>query len=84
MNQVFPGLRDNFEGGASKCWDEDEWARGGTSEFRPGQMTSLLPHIARREGRIHFAGEHTSSWSTWMQGALESGLRAAREVNEAL
>ncbi len=84
MNQVFPGLRDNFEGGASKCWDEDEWARGGTSEFKPGQMTSLIPHIARREGRIHFAGEHTSSWSTWMQGALESGLRVAQEVSEAL
>jgi monoamine oxidase len=37
----------------------------------------------RVEGRIYFAGEHTSRWPSWMQGALESGNRAAREVNDA-
>jgi monoamine oxidase len=29
---------------------------------------------------MHFAGEHTSPWTGWMEGALESGERAAREV----
>jgi monoamine oxidase len=29
---------------------------------------------------VHFAGEHTSRFQGWMQGALQSGLRAAREV----
>jgi monoamine oxidase len=46
-------------------------------------MRTLLPAIARAEGRVHFAGEHTSAWAQWMQGALESGLRAAREIREA-
>jgi monoamine oxidase len=46
-------------------------------------MASLLPHVARPEGRIHFAGEHASSLFGWMQGAFESGNRAAREVNDA-
>jgi monoamine oxidase len=45
-------------------------------------MLPFLPHLARPEGRVHFAGDHTSAWSGWMQGALESGLRAAREVSE--
>jgi monoamine oxidase len=45
-------------------------------------MSTIMPNIARPEGRIHFAGEHTSSWMGWMQGALESGERAAREVLE--
>jgi monoamine oxidase len=41
--------------------------------------------VARSEGRIHFAGEHTSVWiDGWMQGALESGNRVAREVNAAI
>ena len=80
--KIFPGIRENFERGAAKCWDEDPWARGAFAYFRPGQMQSLLPHIARPEGRVHFAGEHTSPWPGWMQGALESGLRAAREINE--
>ena len=83
MEKVYPGMRENFEGGASKCWDEDEWARGDYAWFKPGQLSSLTPHIARPEGRTHFAGEHASAWPGWMQGALESGNRAAREVNEA-
>lgn len=83
MEKVHPAIRENFEGGASKCWDEDEWARGDYAWFKPGQMSSLLPHVARSEGRIHFAGEHASAWPGWMQGALESGNRAAREINEA-
>jgi len=82
MEKVYPGLRENFEKGTSKSWDEDEWARGDYCWFKPGQMTSLLPHIARPEGRVHFAGEHASAWPGWMQGALESGRRAAQEVNE--
>jgi monoamine oxidase len=37
-------------------------------------------HIIAPAGRIYFAGEHASLTHTWMQGALESGLRAAREM----
>lgn len=81
--KVYVGMRANFEGGVSKCWDEDEWARGAYVYFKPGQMSELLPHIASREGRVYFAGEHASTLPGWMQGALESGLRAAREINEA-
>lgn len=80
VEKVHPRVRQSFEVGATKCWDEDEWARGGYAWYKPGQMSSLLPHVARAEGRIHFAGEHTSSLFGWMQGALESGNRAAREV----
>lgn len=83
LEQIFPGIREEFERGVSKSWDEDPWARGAFAYFRPGQMLSLLPHIARSEGRVHFAGEHSSPWSGWMQGALESGLRVARETNAA-
>lgn len=81
--KVFPAARAEFEGGTSVSWDGEEWARGAWTWYKPGQMTSLLPHVARAEGRIHFAGEHASAWPGWMQGALESGTRAAREVNDA-
>ena len=67
-------------GGGCKLWDEDEWARGAYTWFRPGEMRTLLPLLGRPEGRIHFAGEHTSDHPGWMQGALASGVRAAREV----
>jgi monoamine oxidase len=84
MEKVYPLIRKNFEGGTSVCWDEDRWARGAYAWFKPGQMSELLPYIARPEGRIHFAGEHASSWPGWMQGAFQSGHRAAREINDAL
>lgn len=79
LDSMFDGLRENFERGATKCWMEDEWSRGawafvGLSDF----FIASSP-----EGRIHFAGEHLSPWFSWMQGALSSGLRAVKEINEA-
>ncbi|HKB30070.1 MAG TPA: FAD-dependent oxidoreductase [Streptosporangiaceae bacterium] len=32
---------------------------------------------------MHFAGEHTSLKHAWIEGALESAVRAASEVNES-
>jgi monoamine oxidase len=79
LDGIFTGLRGNFERGVTKCWTEDEWARGawafvGFSDF----ATAIVP-----EGRVHFAGEHLSPWFSWMQGALQSGLRAVKEIDEA-
>jgi len=80
LEKIFPGLRAEYETGTTICWDDQPWARGAFAYFRPGQMFPFRPELARPEGRVHFAGDHTSIWSGWMQGALESGLRAAHEV----
>ena len=79
--RVYPGMGTNFEKGFSWCWDEVPWARGAFATYLPGQMVTLYPAGTQPEGRIHFAGEHLSSWPGWMQGALASGLRAARDVS---
>jgi monoamine oxidase len=81
MAKVYPKILEQYEGGTSKCWDEDEWARGAYAWFEPGQMMALMPHIARPEGRIHFAGEHASTSPGWMEGALESAERVVREID---
>ena len=80
VEQVYPGARRHYQRAQSHSWDADPWARGAFAYFRPGQMVALAPHLARPEGAVHFAGDHTSLWSGWMQGALESGLRAAGEM----
>jgi monoamine oxidase len=76
---MFPGLRENFERGATKCWSEDEWSRGAWA------FVGLRDFVAATspEGRIHFAGEHLSPWFSWIQGALDSSLRAVKQINEA-
>lgn len=78
--RVHPGVERLVERTAIHAWDRDPWARGDYAWFRPGQVGALLPHIATPAGRIHFAGDHTSSRPGWMQGALDSGARAAGEV----
>jgi monoamine oxidase len=83
ISRFYPTIGQYFEGGVSKCWEEDPWERGASSWYKPGQMAELWPHVARPEGRIHFAGDHTSPYIRWMQGALHSGNRVAAEINEA-
>ena len=62
-------------------WEEDPWARGGYAAFGPRFDPSLRLWLARPAGRVLFAGEHTSGeWQGYMNGAIESGLRAAAEV----
>jgi monoamine oxidase len=83
LRQLFGRVDRQYESGTSQIWHEDPWAKGAFTYFEPGQMATLLPIAQRPEGRIHFAGEHTSAWHGWMNGALESGNRAASEVNSA-
>jgi len=78
LDSMFAGLRENFERGATKCWMEDEWSRGAWAFVGLGDFFTA----STREGRIHFAGEHLSPWFSWMQGALWSGLRAVKEIEE--
>lgn len=69
---------------ASKLWHRDPWVYGAWSSPRPGDLVRGFAVWGRAEGRIHFAGEHTSLYSGWMQGALESAQRAAAEAGAAL
>jgi monoamine oxidase len=62
-------------------WEDDPLARGGYAVFDPGFDPSLRDWLRRPAGRVMFDGEHTSlKWEGFMNGAIESGLRAAAEV----
>jgi monoamine oxidase len=81
--KVWPEAPGHFEGGAVKYWNEDPWIRGSYSFEGVGQARDYLQIAAASEGRVHFAGEHTSVHRASMNGALESGVRAAAEVQKA-
>ncbi|MGH2709606.1 MAG: flavin monoamine oxidase family protein [Actinomycetota bacterium] len=78
---IHPRIRDEFEVGASHAWYSDRWARGAFALFAPEQQSALQDAIVTPEGRIHFAGEHCSLYHAWIQGSLESGIRAAKAIN---
>jgi len=64
-------------------WERDKFAGGGYAYLDPTFDPAWLSLLSRRAGRIVFAGEHTSSeHQGYMEGAIESGLRAARELME--
>jgi monoamine oxidase len=81
--KLWPEAPRHFEGGAVKYWNEDPWIRGSYSFEGVGQARDYLQIAAAPEGRVHFAGEHTSVHRASMNGALESGVRAAAEVQKA-
>ncbi|MEO1019497.1 MAG: FAD-dependent oxidoreductase, partial [Pseudomonadota bacterium] len=83
MRDVFPALDDELQGTALFSWQDAQWAKGAVALWQPGDFHNTYPHLATPERRIHFAGEHTSPWHSWIQGAIHSGLRAALEVVEA-
>ncbi|WP_142354795.1 flavin monoamine oxidase family protein [Bacillus vallismortis] len=69
-----------FVSGASFSWSQNPYSAGAFTAMEPGQELELYPYIPVPEGRVHFAGEHASFTHAWMQGAIESGIRAAYEV----
>jgi monoamine oxidase len=62
-------------------WEHDPLARGGYAYFDPAFDPALRAWLARPCGHLFFAGEHTSvKWQGYMNGAVESGRRAAAEI----
>ena len=62
-------------------WETDPLARGGYAFFDPSFDPALREWLARPAGPLFFAGEHTSiRWQGYMNGAVESGRRAAAEI----
>jgi len=62
-------------------WENDPWAQGGYACFTPRFDPRHREWLARPFRRVAFAGEHTSvRWQGYMNGAVESGQRAAAEI----
>ena len=68
-----------------RSWAEERYTRGCYAGFLPpGVLTSLGFALRRPCGRIHWAGTETAeAWCGYMDGAISSGERAAREVRAA-
>ena len=72
---------EEYRTGVVYNWSSNPYSAGCFTLFTPGQSRDLEEVIPQPEGLIHFAGEHTSSYHGWVEGAIESGIRAAKEIN---
>ncbi|MDJ1372290.1 flavin monoamine oxidase family protein [Gulosibacter molinativorax] len=66
-------------------WNNDEFSQGTWMAYRPGQVMEYSAGLQVPHGRIHFANSDLASgWAGWIDGAIESGLRAAKQSNDLL
>lgn len=72
---------DEYMGGFTHSWSNYPFANGAFAMFKPEQLTDFGEAISTPEGRIHFAGAHTSDNPGWIEGAVESGVRVAYEIS---
>jgi monoamine oxidase len=75
------GEPDDARDFRSISWELDPFAKGGYAVFGTDFRPEWRAELSRSFGRIAFAGDHTSrKWQGYMNGAVESGQRAARDV----
>lgn len=84
IERLHPAAKGKLEAVILKSWTRDPFSGGDWAIWAPGQVTELVPYVARPHGRIHFAGEHTSKSNRGMEGAQESGERTAQEIGARL
>ncbi len=84
IEQMRPAAKGALQVIGQHSWEPDPFAGGAWAYFNPGTVTKFLPAMFQPRGRVHFCGEHTSVTARGMEGAIESGERAAGEVAQQL
>jgi monoamine oxidase len=84
IEKLRPAARGQLEVRAFKSWSRDPFSGGDWAVWQPGQVNAFASAVAQPHGRIYFCGEHTAQANRGMEGAMESGERAAVEVLQYL
>jgi len=83
IEEMLPGATVEEVGGHD--WVADPFARETWATYGPGSWLRWLPELARAEGPVVFAGSDLAVGGTaYIDGAIESGLRSAREIEAIL
>ena len=75
-----PAAKGKLKAVGIKSWQNDPFAGGDWVCWGPGQVSESLPALMEPADRIHYCGEHTATSNRGMEGAMESGERAAIEL----
>ena len=66
-------------------WDLDPFSQGTWCGFGPGVLSKYYEALREPEGNVYFAsGDSATAFRGFMEGAIESGVRVAKDVNNAL
>jgi monoamine oxidase len=84
FRKLYTGNSADIEQAIVHDWSKDPYA--GMCErtsYKPGELARFWPEVTRPVGRIHFAGAYAAQMSWGQEAALESGNRAAREIDQS-
>ena len=84
IERHFPGSSDLIENVATIAWRNEPYTRASYLALAPGDVLQHWQTLFQPAGRLFFAGEHATAIQGFMEGAVESGQRAAREIMGAL
>ncbi|MEP7136979.1 MAG: FAD-dependent oxidoreductase [Chloroflexota bacterium] len=80
IEKIFPGSSDMIENTATVAWNNEPFTRASYMALAPGEVLSHWQTLFEPAGRLFFAGEHATALQGFMEGAVESGQRAARLI----
>ena len=80
IEALFPGSAQWLCAARTLAWSNEPYAQGGYAGFQVGAVTTHWQTLRQPAGRVHFAGEHAADHQGYMEGAVESGQRAAGEI----
>jgi monoamine oxidase len=86
IDAIYPGTKAAYrtDSAVRMHWPSFEWMKGSYACYLPGQA-AWNGTEGEPVGTLHFAGEHTSAdFQGYMEGAAESGIRAANEILDIL
>jgi monoamine oxidase len=79
IETFFPQASEEFLKGFVWIWSNQKWIQGGWAAYERNQ-THLFRAMQLPHDRVFFAGDHTSLYNGWIQGALESAHLAIAEM----
>lgn len=80
IERIRPAARGQLRALRIHSNQNDPFIGGSYAYWRPGTPLTMPGVMAKPAGNIYFAGEHTALVNRGMEGAMESGERAALEV----
>ena len=81
VEHLFPGTKDLVEQVETIAWPNEPYTLGAYAAFAPGDLTHYWEPLFTSAGRLYFAGEHAAVFQGYMEGAVESGQRAASQLS---
>ncbi len=80
IEKIFPGSSAWIEHAETTAWLNEPFTKASYMNLAPGDVRAHWQTLFTPAGRLFFAGEHATAIQGFMEGAVESGQRAAQEI----